>query len=203
MIICIGPICIPLWGLLPFLAVYFWKLWDWLKVKLGYVKAQEEVKGNEKEVVVEEEEEEEVVVVSKKTTVIEYNEEVVSKVGCKREESPTGVIKIESEEHYQTLKTDTLHKGGHFVTKYTATWCQPCQAISPTFKQLANDLHATFVEVDIDEYSEIVPANIVKALPTFTIEHTSHNLKDYVGGHEDGLTGFLHTHLSPRKKKKD
>lgn len=31
MVICLGPICIPLWGLMPLILVFFRNLWERIK----------------------------------------------------------------------------------------------------------------------------------------------------------------------------
>ena len=35
-VICIGPVCIPLWGLLPFFVAFAAKCWEWMKQRLGF-----------------------------------------------------------------------------------------------------------------------------------------------------------------------
>ena len=55
------------------------------------------------------------------------------------------------------------------IIDFTATWCGPCQAIAPVYKQLSEDFssQAQFIKVDVDENPEAAAKYGVSAMPTF------------------------------------
>jgi len=92
------------------------------------------------------------------------------------------------------------------VVDFYATWCAPCQRISPVFEQLASKYSkAVFLKVDVDKCSETAAGHGVTALPTFLFFRNKAKLdalrgadagtleerikKWYGGGGEDGEGG--------------
>jgi len=54
------------------------------------------------------------------------------------------------------------------IVDFFATWCGPCQRISPVFEELSRKYpKAIFVKVDVDKCQETAAANGVTAMPTF------------------------------------
>ncbi|CAM9727737.1 unnamed protein product [Ectocarpus sp. 4 AP-2014] len=54
------------------------------------------------------------------------------------------------------------------VIDFTATWCGPCQKISPVFELLSQELtDVVFLKVDVDENEETAQKYDVVQMPTF------------------------------------
>lgn len=54
------------------------------------------------------------------------------------------------------------------VVDFGATWCGPCKAVAPRFKQLAKTYsEALFIKVDVDDCMDLAMKLEISALPTF------------------------------------
>ena len=53
------------------------------------------------------------------------------------------------------------------ILDFTASWCGPCKAIAPIFKELSEEFDAQFIKVDVDENPEAAQKFGVSAMPTF------------------------------------
>jgi thioredoxin-like negative regulator of GroEL len=66
------------------------------------------------------------------------------------------------------------------VTMYHATWCSPCQALKPVFKQVSTgyltELGVEFVLVDVEEAPTVAAAAGVRSVPTIiaTVDGVDH-----------------------------
>ena len=71
------------------------------------------------------------------------------------------------------------------VTNFTATWCGPCKAAAPIFDKMSMD-HAdvVFCKIDIDdeELQEVVVANAISAVPTYTFVKGDEVVADAIKG---------------------
>lgn len=174
MIICIGPFCIPVYALLPFLWAFVMQWKEWVFEKLG--------------------------VVAKKETIVEEEEEHNGKplpgndagglhtnyteVKNDREESVTKnnkvVIVITSKEQYDEL----LKTNEKLIVMNTASWCGPCKKIYPLFNKLSEQYNnIQFVKVDVDDMSEVAERYKINAMPTFVGVHNGAEKRRVVGAH--------------------
>ncbi|KAL7494987.1 hypothetical protein ACHAWT_003576 [Skeletonema menzelii] len=53
------------------------------------------------------------------------------------------------------------------IIDFTATWCGPCKAIAPIYKELSEEFDAQFIKVDVDDNPEAAQKFGVSAMPTF------------------------------------
>lgn len=72
--------------------------------------------------------------------------------------------------HDYTYNTDSwVFKGKqNVVIDFSAEWCGPCKALSPTLEELAKEYagKVLFYKVDIDECKELAQAYGIRSVPT-------------------------------------
>ncbi|OTF74596.1 hypothetical protein BLA29_002786 [Euroglyphus maynei] len=76
------------------------------------------------------------------------------------------VIHVESDDTF----LNHLSHNGIVVVDFTASWCGPCQRITPVFERLSHEYSARgvkFLKVDVDECPDTARNNNVTAMPTF------------------------------------
>jgi len=67
----------------------------------------------------------------------------------------------------QELDEDTFD---NFVLDFTASWCGPCQVISPHFESLSKEdhfKHIKFYKVDVDENEDLCQEYDISCMPSF------------------------------------
>ena len=69
------------------------------------------------------------------------------------------------------FKTEVLDYKGLVLADFWASWCGPCQMLSPLIEEIANDLgdKIKVVKINVDEESQIASTYNVTALPTVII----------------------------------
>ena len=91
------------------------------------------------------------------------------------------VITVSDEASYKKLcAQDKL-----VVTNFTATWCGPCKAAAPIFDKMSEDHgDVVFCKIDIDdeELQEVVVANAISAVPTYTFVKGDEIVADAIKG---------------------
>lgn len=85
--------------------------------------------------------------------------------------SHTVIIQIESKEQLERILQEAKSKSGPdaiVVIDFYATWCHPCNEISPLFKDLSTQFsRMKFLKVDVDQHEDIAQDYNVRSLPTF------------------------------------
>ncbi|EDQ86412.1 uncharacterized protein MONBRDRAFT_28276 [Monosiga brevicollis MX1] len=184
MIICIGPICIPLWGLLPLIAAFLAPYWAKLKQWLGWTAPPETPTAA--------------------TTATEgdaSSEQDAPATSLEDEPAampPTAVRRIDSEDDWAACKAEAQSHGWVMVVDFGATWCKPCQALKPAFHSAAAKRRALFVEVDVDDTPEIAEEYQVAALPTVLILRDGKEVTKKTGPNADSLTALVNEHATAR-----
>ena len=79
------------------------------------------------------------------------------------------------------------------IVDFTATWCGPCQRISPLFQVIAerHTQKAIFLKIDVDNFPELVEKFGVHAMPTFIAFKHGQKKDMFIGAQEDQLTDFI------------
>eukprot|EP00039_Didymoeca_costata_P009338 m.123414 g.123414 ORF g.123414 m.123414 type:complete len:195 (-) comp14446_c0_seq2:1314-1898(-) len=184
MIICIGPICIPIYGLIPFVLFVFRKVYSWItgepvekeskfaeEIKAKELENQEIYKG-EQEVSVQPSAEG---VGLRHRNVNEATEE-------------SSVKKISSRSEWIDTLALSITKNNVVLVKFTAPWCKPCKAIAPAYEALSKTSPKnTFVEINTDELKDVMKDAEVGTLPTFQVYRGSKLINSLEGKDEKAL----------------
>lgn len=68
------------------------------------------------------------------------------------------------------------------VANFSASWCEPCKSVAPTFKELSVKYPSlVFVTVDVDDLSELSLLMNIQATPTFFFFQDGQQLAEVVG----------------------
>ena len=68
--------------------------------------------------------------------------------------------------------TDQFNKeiaSGKVLVDFYATWCGPCQMLSPVIEQLDKEANIKILKVDVDELSDIARVFRVMSIPTLVV----------------------------------
>ncbi len=75
---------------------------------------------------------------------------------------------------------------------FFATWCGPCQYISPIFAEMKEKFpEIKFIKVDVDEAEEISQSEQIDCMPTFIFYENGIKKSKFSGADEDGLINEL------------
>jgi len=191
--ICIGPVCIPVNALLPFLLLLLQPLLDWCrKITGAKQKAEERGVEHQKPGCCRS------TLTSADSSSSNSNGDSNKDTGLKQRKTlfGPGIQYAKSEEEYEKFQSAANTIELPMVVKFTAKWCKPCRAIAPVFKELAENYDSVFVEVDVDELAELCDRLSVSTLPTFKI---------FLGGKEiesfNGATAILSGGLEKKLRK--
>ena len=82
------------------------------------------------------------------------------------------------------------------VVDFTATWCGPCQRITPAIEKMEKEKEmedVIFVKVDVDENQETAQHCGIKAMPTFQFFMNAKKIDEIVGANEDKIKTAIRT----------
>jgi len=106
-----------------------------------------------------------------------------------------GVTPIDSYDEFKKI----INSGKVVIIDFWATWCGPCNVISPVFEQLSN-MHINddveFYKVDVDAQTEIAQEAGIKAMPTFIAFKNGEQIGSTVGASPPKLTELVNISLS-------
>jgi len=82
----------------------------------------------------------------------------------------------------------------NILIMFTASWCGPCKKIKPLFNNLSSkNLSLEFVEIDIDDSSDIGDFFEIKSVPTFIKFKNSQQVNKIIGGNAHELERIIYT----------
>ncbi|CAL2032722.1 hypothetical protein CAEBREN_02489 [Caenorhabditis brenneri] len=89
------------------------------------------------------------------------------------------------------------HPDKVIILDFFATWCGPCKAIAPLYKELAtNNKGIIFCKVDVDEAEDLCSKYDVKMMPTFVFTKNGETVETLEGCVEEELRRKVHQHVS-------
>ncbi|KAI9358287.1 PITH domain-containing protein [Zopfochytrium polystomum] len=84
------------------------------------------------------------------------------------------------------------------VVMFTATWCGPCKAIKPFYKELSERFqHVQFTTVDIDKLRTTAQQHNITAVPTFNFYKNGQVVGQSKGGNPRALEDLVVQHQGP------
>ena len=83
------------------------------------------------------------------------------------------------------------------VKKFFGHWCSPCKLLTPIIDEIKEDFpNVRFVDVDVDESTDLVSKYGVRGVPTVVIEKNGVEVKRFVGvKQKNELVNEIKSHL--------
>ena len=73
------------------------------------------------------------------------------------------------------------------ILYFTASWCGPCQIISPYFEELSNKYNYNFFKIDVDEAEELCDLFKISSMPTFIFIKNDKVIHQFSGADKNQL----------------
>jgi thioredoxin 1 len=90
---------------------------------------------------------------------------------------------------------DVLMKEQLIVIDCYATWCGPCNAMSPIVKGFSDEFPTVhFCKIDVDEMGEVAKELGVRAMPTFFLFKNGEKVDSIVGADASALKAAIEKH---------
>ncbi|KAL8436804.1 hypothetical protein ACSSS7_001449 [Eimeria intestinalis] len=187
MIICIGPICVPIWHLGVIALLFLRPLIDFLRRLCGgRAEATEQDRiatpagadgaGDGAS--------------GMHTGALQGGATIHKRRGEK------GVIPVKSQEELDKLKAAAEAVGQPLFVDFGATWCGPCRRISPVYERLSHSYSGIFACVDVDECYDL--HDLPPSLPTFRVYKAREGMVDSLtGANEEKLKAMVAKHAAP------
>jgi thioredoxin 1 len=195
-VICIGPVCIPLWGLLPFFVAFAAKCWEWMKQRLGFASGGGATTRSATAVI-------SAGVASAEAAAARLAGEAAASV------QPRVVSSIAE---WDELRSTATAAGKMLFVDFSAGFCKPCKRVAPVFVGLArrHGERAFFAQVESDSGDSaeaLADACGVSCYPTFQVygggdaSSGAQKLAQFVGAKDDELARFVLANLGHAASK--
>lgn len=67
------------------------------------------------------------------------------------------------------------------ILRFTASWCQPCKAMSKILEEINKDVNIPIEVIDIDVHSEIAMEYGIRSVPTLVMKDSNIEIKRMTG----------------------
>lgn len=180
-VICVGPLCIPLW---PIFAIAIKPIWDNFvptQVKRSLRNAWSLARN---------------LLCPRRTG----KPDTIPKNSMTGKS--TNVKSIDTQEDYHAMLVDS--KDIPSVVKFTADFCAPCRLVESKYKALATRFQAlvSFYTIDVEKNEELAIALGVSSIPTFFLFVGGATKKEFRGVNLENLTESLETAVCESGKSK-
>ncbi|EKX51767.1 thioredoxin h [Guillardia theta CCMP2712] len=182
MIICLGPICFPIWHILPVLFLLFAKarsVFCWLfgYPQPGAEEGKDKIEGGDEDKNVD--------------GAVKAEEDGGNDTGLRQRKKNPEVLKVESTEHWERLLKESKDMCEPLVVDFTARWCKPCKQVAPFFEELNKKHRGIFVSVDVDDLDAVAAEAGVTAMPTFQVYKRGKKVKEVTGAFKEDLENLV------------
>lgn len=165
-VVCIGPLCIPLW---PLLAISVKPLWDNIVPKTAkdfLIKSWSRLRS-----------------VCCPSRAVKINPAETKN----RTNTASSLIAISSKEDYNQIVAETATVPS--VVQFTAEFCGPCKAIKPKLEELAKDFEGrvNFYVCDIEENEDLAISLGITSIPAFHMFCKGKKYEELVGANMENL----------------
>ncbi|EEA05056.1 thioredoxin family protein [Cryptosporidium muris RN66] len=145
MIICLGPLCIPLWHICLFIACIFKPLVKFFN-RICLRKTEE--KNGEQEI--------------NKSNTYRYSE-------LRKKIFSRNIIEMECDADWLACKVVANEIQIPVIIDFYSDWCKPCKDTSQIYQKLSKNFEAIFTKVNVDKFQSLVENETILCLPTFQI----------------------------------
>jgi len=105
------------------------------------------------------------------------------------------LIHVESDDQYDQIIENELPNGKAIFVKCSASWCGPCKAIAPQYKELAKrNQNNTFITLDVDECENTVKTLKIRGMPTFVVLQNDKEVCRVVGADSKKLNSIVESY---------
>lgn len=98
------------------------------------------------------------------------------------------MIHLENEKEFNNLIEDEK-----VLVDFYATWCGPCQLISPIVEEVAKEYeNIKVIKIDVDKFPELSRKYGIMSIPTLMVFSKGKEVKKHIGYLEkEGIEGLL------------
>jgi thioredoxin 1 len=89
----------------------------------------------------------------------------------------TATLHVETEATFE----DLLETEETLLVDFYADWCGPCRMMAPTVEELAAEIEATVVKIDVEELPPVAARFDVKSIPAFVVFEDGEETERLVG----------------------
>ncbi|XP_010683288.3 thioredoxin H-type isoform X1 [Beta vulgaris subsp. vulgaris] len=108
---------------------------------------------------------------------------------------PPAVVAIHSTEQWNAHFELSKSSAKLMVVDFSASWCGPCQYMEPIIKDLSTKYgDVEFVNIDVDELSDVASEFGVDAMPTFVFFKKGKEVERLVGANKGELKEKITKH---------
>ncbi|EQC37978.1 thioredoxin 1 [Saprolegnia diclina VS20] len=163
--ICIGPLCLPMEAVLPFLLALLYKAWAWLT---GSAAPQ--------------------VTATASCCAAEPGSAGADGSQLRQRKGVSSIVAVHTRAEWDAL----LASSRPVIVDFTATWCGPCKKIAPTFDALSEQYPSLmFFKIDVDACDDIAATCGVSAMPTFHVYVSGRKQDELCGANPSKLTALV------------
>ena len=79
------------------------------------------------------------------------------------------------------MEKDKLLKKEKVILDFYATWCGPCNALSPIIEEVSKETNTELIKINIEENSDLAEQFGIMSLPTVLILKKGEIVNEFVG----------------------